>query len=136
MKVITARKDNWTRRSLDAISAAFAAAWPGSAAARDARRLASEECAGRVCSVEFLVDLPPDRTPLVVNDLRDAGFDVVIPGSLPDGFVVVRARLPLRPYHLHRLTTQLTRLIKPYAGIAIVVACVFAQPAVSQSLAA
>jgi hypothetical protein len=136
MNVVTSRNDNWARRSLDAISAAVAAAWPGSAAVRDARRLASEECAGRVCNVEFLVDLPPERAPLAVNDLRDAGFDVVIPGSLPDGFVVVRARLPLRAYYLHRLTTRLTRLINPYAGIAIVIACVFVQPGVSRSLAA
>jgi hypothetical protein len=136
MLAVTTHNDNWARRSLDAVSAALAAAWPGSAAVRDARRLASEECAGRVCNVEFLVDLPPERTPLVVNDLRDAGFDVVVPGSLPDGFVVVRARLPLRAYYLHRLTTRLTRLIKPYAGIAIVVACAFVQPGMPRGLAA
>jgi hypothetical protein len=136
MRYTVIRSESWARRSLDAITAAIAAAWPGSAAVKDARRLASEEFAGRTSTVEFLVDVDAERSLAVAADLRDAGFDVVIPGSLPAGFLVVRARLPLRPYHLHRLTTQLSRLIRPSAGIAIVVACAFAQPGISQGLAA
>lgn len=132
----TVRTESWTRRGLDTISAAFAAAWPGSNAVRDSRRLAPEEFAGRVCTVEFLVDLPPDHAIAAASDLRDAGFDVLPSGSLPSGFIVVRARLPLRAYHLHRLTTRLSRLIGPYAGIAIAVACAFAQPAVQHGIAA
>jgi hypothetical protein len=135
MQVITTRTESWARRSLDAISAAFAAAWPGSTAARDARRLSAEEYAGRVGNVEFLVDLPPERAIAVANDLRDAGFDVV-PSSLPHGFIVVRARLPLRAYHLHRLTTRLSRIVRPYAGIAVVIACAVAQHGVSRGIAA
>jgi hypothetical protein len=136
MLQVSTPTESWARRSFDAITAAFAAAWPGSAAVRDARRLADQEFAGRVCNVEYLVDLPPERARAVANDLRDAGFDVSMPGSLPDGFLVVRARLPLRAYHLHRLTTRLTRLIRPYAGVAIVVACALTHPGASRGLAA
>ena len=124
------------RRSLDTISAAFAAAWPRSVAAKDARRLAGAEYARRLCTVEFLVDLPPGPTHGVMNDLRDAGFDVSDTGSLPDCFLVVRARLPLRPYHLHRLTNRLTRLIESYAGIAFVDACGLADSGLHPEIAA
>ena len=73
---------------------------------------------------------------VVANDLRDAGFDVSLPGSLPDGFLVVRAQIPMRAHHLHRLTTRLTRLVRRYAAAAVVVACVFSQPMVTRGLAA
>jgi hypothetical protein len=129
------QSEGWARRSLDAISAALAAAWPGSAAVRVARRLASDEHAGRVCNAEILVDLPPERACAAASDLREAGFDVSDTGSLPDGFIVVRARLPLRAYHLHRLTTRLTRLIEPYAGIVVVV-CALVHPAIHHGIAA
>ena len=136
MHDIDMSREPWARRALDVISAACAAAWPGSGAVRDARRLGADEFAGRLCNVEFLIDLPPDRALLVGNDLRDAGFDVSLPGSLPDGFLVVRTQLPLHAYHLHRLTTRLTRFVKRYATAAIVVACVFSQPMVTRGLAA
>ena len=136
MHDIDISREPWVRRALDVISAACAAAWPGSAAVRDARRLGADEYAGRVCNIEFLVDLPAERAIVVANDLRDAGFDVSLPGSLPDGFLVVRAQIPVRAYHLHRLTTRLTRLVRRYAAAAVVVACVFSQPMVTRGLAA
>lgn len=120
------RTEGWARRSLDIFSAVVAAVWPGSEAANDARRLGADEFGDRNCPVEFLVDIPPERLLAVASDLRDGGFEVTTWGSVPNGFLLVRAHVRLRPYHLHRLTTRLSRIVRPYAGLAIVLAAAFA----------
>ena len=42
----------------------------------------------------------------------------------------------LDPFHLHRALTRITRLVKPYAGIAITLAGAFRPRAINYSVAA
>jgi len=137
MHAMPVARERWVVRAFDIVSAVFATLWPGSPAASDARRLGADEFGGRTCEVEFLVDVRPERVLAVVNDLQDAGFEIVSAWSaLPDGFLLVRTRVRLHPYHLHRLVTRITRIVKPYAGIAIALAGAFGPRAINHSVAA
>jgi hypothetical protein len=130
-------RERWVDRAFDVVTAAFATVWPGSAAASDARRLGADEFGGRTCEVEFLVDVAPDRVLAVVDDLRNAGFEIVAAWSaLPDGFLLVRTRVRLHPYHLHRAVSRMARIVKPYAGIAIALAGAFGPRALNHGVAA
>jgi hypothetical protein len=129
--------EGWVVRAVDVVSAAIATVWPGSTAMSDARRLGADEFGGRKCEVEFLVDVTPERVLAVVDDLHNAGFDVVsVWSALPDGFLLVRTRVRLHPFHLHRTVTRITRIVKPYAGIAIALAGAFGPRAIDHSAAA
>ena len=137
MHAMQISRERWIVRAFDVGCAAAAAAWPGSTATHDARRLGADEFGGRTCEVEFLVDVRPDRVFAVVDDLRNAGFEVVSAWSaLPDGFLLVRTRVRLHPYYLHRAVRRITRIVKPYAGIAIALAGAFGPRAINHGVAA
>jgi hypothetical protein len=130
-------REGWIVRTFDVVAAALATVWPGSTSASDARRLGAEEFGGRTCEVEFLVDVAPDRVLAVVDDLRNGGFELVGAWSaLPDGFLLVRSRVRLHPFYLHRAVRRITRIVKPHAGIAIALAGAFGPHAINHGVAA
>lgn len=137
MSAMSVTGEGWVVKAVDVVAAAVATVWPGSTATSDARRLGADEFGGRTCEVEFLVDVAPDRVLAVVNDLRNAGFERVPAWSvLPEGFVLVRKRVRLHPYHLHRAVRRISRIVKPYAGIAIALAGAFGPHAINHGVAA
>lgn len=108
---------------VDAASAALAAAWPRSLAAREVDRLAHDGYAvGEPCEVDF--SLAFDGTEFVDMALAAVhlqGFTVLDRTQALRGFATVRATMRLRAYDLVRATSRLNRTVWRYGGFGAVI---------------
>lgn len=108
---------------VDAATAALAAAWPLSIAAREMERLAGDGYAiGQVCDVDFSLALDArELSDMALAAAMLAGFTVIDPDQASRGFVTVRAPVRLRAYDLLRATSRLNRAVWRYGGFAEII---------------
>jgi hypothetical protein len=108
---------------IDLATAALAAAWPRSAAAREVGRLTEDGyAAGDVCNIDFALALDrPELADMALSAVTLVGFTPL--DSTPDGhgFVTVRAPVRLRAYDLVRAASRLNRAVARYGGFAEVI---------------
>jgi hypothetical protein len=109
--------------AIDIASAALAAAWPRSLAAREVGRLTEDGyTAGEVCNVDFALALDrPELADMALSAAALAGFTPLDRTPDAHGFVTMRAPVRLRAYDLVRAASRLNRAVKRYGGFAEVI---------------
>lgn len=110
-------------RLADAGVAALEALWPRSAAAREVERLTRDGFEpGALYEVDFSVSFDEESAEEAMSAVRDAGFAIVGRVGSPRVFLIVRASMPLRAFHLSRAVALLDRLVTPFFGYATLLA--------------
>ena len=118
-----AREIPFLVRLADAGVATLEALWPRSTAAREVDRLTRDGFeAGAVYEVDFSVSFDEESAEEAMTAIRDAGFTIVERVGSPRIFLIVRASMPLRAFHLSRTVALLDRLVTPFFGYATLLA--------------
>lgn len=118
-----AREIPLVARLVDVGAAALEALWPRSVAAREVERLTRDGFeAGATYEVDFSVSFDEESAEEAISAIRHAGFTIVERVGSPRVFLIVRAAMPLRAFHLSRTVARLDRLVTPFFGYATLLA--------------